>query len=62
MIEKIKVGLIILKIEKLDDWRIINSLSVCILEKTKKIERLAIIGRRIGIIWGNDRKISLPKI
>ena len=32
-----------------------------ILEKTKKTDKDTIIGKRIGIIWGNDRRISLMK-
>ena len=55
------MGFTIFKTEKLDDCSIINSLSDCILEKTKKTERLTMIGRSVGIIWGNDKKISLEK-
>ena len=44
-----------------DDCRIINSLSDFILEKTKKTDKDTIIGKRTGIIGGNDKRISLIK-
>ena len=46
---------------KPDDCRIISSLSDFILEKTKKTDKDTIIGKRTGIIWGNDKRISLIK-
>jgi len=47
---------------KLDDCKIISSLSVCILEKTKKIDKLTITGNKMGIICGRDNNINLAKI
>ena len=47
---------------KLEDCNIINSLSVCILDKTKKIDKLTITGKRVGIIWGRESKINFIKI
>ena len=37
------------------------SLSVCILEYTKNIERPVIIGNKVGMICGRELKINLKK-
>ena len=58
----INVDLIISKELKFDDCKIISSLSVCILEKTKKIDKLTMTGSKIGIICGKESSINFANI
>ena len=49
-------------LEKHEDWSTISSLSLLILEYTKKIDKEIITGNKIGIICGIEFMISFKKI
>lgn len=61
IVPKRKTGFTNSTFEKPDDCKITISLSVCILEYTKNIERPVIIGNRVGMICGRELKINLKK-